>query len=283
MPDIVDIRFKKAGKPYSFDSAGFSLKQGDLAVVETVRGLEVGRVIAVRSKGDDTQTDSSFKPIIRMATDEDMDHKHHICQAESQALVACREQVVRLNLPMKCLGAEYNLDESHVTIYFSAEGRIDFRELVRELGHQLHVRVELRQIGPRDEAKLLGGFGRCGREFCCSSYLSEFEPVSIKMAKEQNLPLNPLKISGVCGRLLCCLGHEYEVYRQLNQERAARACQDSQVKPTPNPATRRPIPVNTPDKDLPVVIDEDNALDINVKLLKEQESTLPPRRRKRKR
>ncbi|MDV2989316.1 MAG: regulatory iron-sulfur-containing complex subunit RicT [Dehalogenimonas sp.] len=283
MPDVVDIRFKKAGKAYTFDCAEFTLKQGDLAVVETVRGLEVGKVIAVRAQEGETQLESPLKPVIRLATDEDMTHKHHICQSESQALEACREQVSRLNLPMKCLGAEYNLDESHVTIFFSAEGRIDFRELVRELGRQLHVRVELRQIGPRDEAKLLGGFGRCGREFCCSSYLSEFEPVSIKMAKEQNLPLNPLKISGVCGRLLCCLGHEYEVYRQLNQERAACACQAIEAKPMPVQPSRRPVRTAEPEKDLPNITDDDNTLDIIVSPLKEPEATRPPRRRRRKR
>ena len=166
MANVVEIRFKKAGKIYSFNTAGFELSPGQLVVIETIRGLEVGKVISVPGEFADDQLENPLKPVVRLATDEDIEQKHHICRTESQALILCREQVEKLSLPMKCLGAEYNLDETHVTIYFSAGGRVDFRELVRELGRQLRVRVELRQIGPRDEAKLLGGFGRLP---CCGA------------------------------------------------------------------------------------------------------------------
>ena len=149
---------------------------------------------------------------------EDVEQADKIKQKEDEALAECTELVAKLKLPMKVISAEYNLDGSRLTIFFSAEGRVDFRELVRELSHRLKVRVEMRQVGPRDEAKLLGGFGRCGRPLCCASFLSEFSPVSIRMAKEQELPLNPMKISGICGRLLCCLGYEFEQYRIMREK-----------------------------------------------------------------
>ena len=220
MVNVVEIRLKKAGKLYQFDPASFTLEPGANVVVETARGLEVGKVITAAKEVPEDKLEAPLKPVVRFATPEDIEHKHTVCRAESQAIADCEELVVKFNLPMKCLAAEYNLDESHVTIYFSSEGRVDFRELVRELGRKLRIRVELRQVGPRDETKILGGYGRCGRELCCASYLTDFAPVSIKMAKEQNLPLNPVKISGVCGRLLCCLGHEYETYKEMNEEQA---------------------------------------------------------------
>jgi len=225
--NVVEIRLKKAGKLYQFDPAAFALEPGNNVVVETARGLEVGKVINGPKEVPEDKLEAPLKPVVRMATEEDIEHRHTVCRAEAQAIVDCEELVVKLNLPMKCLAAEYNLDESHVTIYFSSEGRVDFRELVRELGRKLRIRVELRQVGPRDETKILGGYGRCGRELCCVSYLTDFAPVSIKMAKEQNLPLNPVKISGVCGRLLCCLGHEYETYKCMNDERARIAAAEA--------------------------------------------------------
>ena len=241
MANVVDIRLKRAGKLYQFDTAGFELAPGQQVVVETARGPEVGRVVNAPKEMPDDQIENPLKPVIRMATAEDVEHRHHICRAESQAVDDCGELVGKLGLPMKCLAAEYNLDETHVTIYFSSEGRVDFRELVRELGRKLRMRVELRQVGPRDETKLLGGYGRCGRELCCASFLTDFAPVSIKMAKEQNLPLNPVKISGVCGRLLCCLGHEYETYREMNEERARCCCEAAAIAAAaepPAPSTR---------------------------------------------
>ena len=184
-------------------------------VVETVRGQELGQVVHI---GEVTTPATPLKPVLRIATPEDVKKSSDLKAKEQSALDQCALMIARMALPMKLISSEYSLDESHLTIYFGAEGRIDFRELVRELGHTLHVRVELRQIGPRDEAKILGGYGRCGRELCCARFLSGFNPVSIKMAKTQDLPLNPMKISGVCGRLLCCLGYECEQYRQIKEK-----------------------------------------------------------------
>jgi len=182
MASVVGIRYRKAGRVYYFDPSEIELNAGDMVVVDTNRGQILGQVV--------------------MAPTEIMEN----------------EISKQLNLPMKLITADYNLDNSRVTIYFGAEKRVDFRELVRELGKALKVRVELRQVGPRDEAKLIGGYGRCGRDLCCQSFLTEFSPVSIKMAKEQNLPLSSMKISGICGRLLCCLGYEYEQYRDVNKK-----------------------------------------------------------------
>jgi cell fate regulator YaaT (PSP1 superfamily) len=215
MPDVVGVRFRRTGKVYYFDPAGIELKMGDSVVVETARGLELGQVATAPTQVLAGEVNQPLKPVVRKATSEDIERADSIKQKEAEALAECAQLVARLNLPMKLISAEYNLDGSHLTIFFSAEGRVDFRELVRELSHKLKVRVEMRQVGPRDEAKLLGGFGRCGRPLCCVSFLDEFNPVSIKMAKEQDLPLNPMKISGVCGRLLCCLGYECEQYRAM--------------------------------------------------------------------
>jgi cell fate regulator YaaT (PSP1 superfamily) len=155
---------------------------------------------------------------VRVATKEDLENADRLEAREDEALVECAAIVRKMDLPMKLISAEYNLEGNHLTIFFGAEGRIDFRELVRELSHKLKARIEMRQVGPRDEAKLIGGYGRCGRPLCCATFLNEFNPVSIKMAKEQNLPLNPMKISGTCGRLLCCLGYEFEQYRDMKKE-----------------------------------------------------------------
>lgn len=217
MAEVVGIRFRKNGKIYDFDPQSFELKSGDLVVVETARGLELGEVIVPKHNGEQAP-DTVIKPVVRLAEKADVEKAESLSIKEGEALKECDNLVARLELPMKLISAEYNLDASHLTIYFSAENRVDFRELVRELSHNLKVRVELRQIGPRDEAKLLGGYGRCGLELCCASFLTEFNPVSIKMAKVQDLPLNPLKISGVCGRLLCCLGYECEQYRQMKEK-----------------------------------------------------------------
>lgn len=218
MVDVVGIRFKKAGKVYSFDPSGFELKTGDNVIVETARGMEVGQVARTVVKVFKSMVNKPLKPVVRMATEEDMENAIRLESKEDEALVECAETVRRMNIPMKLISAEYNLEGNHLTIFFGAEGRIDFRELVRELSHKLKTRIEMRQVGPRDEAKLIGGYGRCGRPLCCATFLNEFNPVSIKMAKEQNLPLNPMKISGTCGRLLCCLGYEFEQYRDMKKE-----------------------------------------------------------------
>ena len=217
MPKIVGVRFRRGCKIYSFDSKELELKTGEQVVVETVRGQELG-VVADTTQPEETQVPADLKPVLRVALADDLEKLRLLPEKEAAALAECARIVTRLELPMKLISAEHNLDASHLTIYFGADNRVDFRDLVRELSHNLHVRVELRQIGPRDEAKLLGGYGRCGRELCCASFLSDFAPVSIKMAKVQDLPLNPLKISGVCGRLLCCLGYEYCQYKEMKEK-----------------------------------------------------------------
>jgi cell fate regulator YaaT (PSP1 superfamily) len=218
MADVVGVRFKRTGKVYYFDPSDIELKVGDRVVVETTRGPELGQVVIAPSQVLASEVTKPLKPVVRKADIEDIEQADKIKQKEDEALAECTELVAKLKLSMKVISAEYNLDGSRLTIFFSAEGRVDFRELVRELSHCLKVRVEMRQVGPRDEAKLLGGFGRCGRPLCCASFLSEFSPVSIRMAKEQELPLNPMKISGICGRLLCCLGYEFEQYRIMREK-----------------------------------------------------------------
>jgi cell fate regulator YaaT (PSP1 superfamily) len=218
MADIVGIRFKRAGRVYYFDPAGIELKLGDYVVVNTARGPELGQVIIEPKSMDDDEITEPLKPVLRKAEDEDIEQAGDFKAREPEALAECARLIAKLGLPMKLLGAEYNLDGSRLTFFFSATERVDFRELVRELNRRFKVRVELRQLGPRDETKLMGGFGRCGRPLCCVSFLTEFSPVSIKMAKEQNLPLNPLKISGICGRLLCCLAYETDQYRAMKEK-----------------------------------------------------------------
>ncbi len=218
MADIVGVRFKRAGRVYYFDPAGLELKPNDCVIVETTRGMEMGQVVISPGQVLASEAQKPLKPVVRKAEPADMERARELETKEKEALVECSRLITDLKLPMKLISAEYSLDGKRLTLYFSAEGRIDFRELLRELGSRLKVRVELRQTGPRDEAKMIGGCGRCGRQFCCMTFLSDFAPVSIKMAKEQNLPLNPMKISGVCGRLMCCLGYEHEQYRAMNQK-----------------------------------------------------------------
>jgi cell fate regulator YaaT (PSP1 superfamily) len=218
MAQLAGISFRQHGKVYYFDQAGLTLKLGDRVVVETARGQELGDLVALTSSELAGEPVTPLKPVLRVATNDDLKRSVDLKAREQEALAECGRVVARLGLTMKLIAAEYSFDRGHLTIFFSAEGRIDFRELVRELSHTLRVRVELRQIGPRDEAKVLGGYGRCGRPLCCASFLGEFSPVSIKMAKTQDLPLNPMKISGVCGRLLCCLGYECEQYRVIKEK-----------------------------------------------------------------
>jgi len=218
MADIVGVRFKRFGKIYYFDPAGLELEVDDRVVVRTLRGLELGWVAITPRKVDESESDESLKPVERKAEAEDIKRAEELENKEKEALEECAGLVSKLGLPMKLLCADYNLEGNRCTILFSAEERVDFRELVRELTKSLKVKVELRQVGPRDEARLLGGFGRCGRPLCCMSFLGELAPVSIKMAKEQGLPLNPMKISGMCGRLLCCLAYETEQYRTMRRK-----------------------------------------------------------------
>lgn len=218
MTEVVGIRFKRAGRVYYFDPAGIDLNLNDPVVVETERGIEVGRVVISPKQVLSSEIVEPLKPVVRKAEEEDLGRMRHLEGKESEVLQKCQGIVARHNLPMKLLAAEYNPDGSRLTFYFSAEGRVDFRELLKEITSAFDTRIELRQVGSRDKAKLLGGIGRCGRPLCCTTHLCEFNPVTIRMAKEQNLPLNPMKISGVCGRLLCCLGYECDQYRTLKEK-----------------------------------------------------------------
>jgi len=212
MASVAGVRFMQAGKIYSFDAAGLDLKVNDLVIVETNRGIELGKVIIGLKEVTPAENAEPFKPVIRMATPADISQSQFQKDRAKKALAKSKELIGSLNLPMKVIYSQYNLDGSHLIIFFYSEKRVDFRELVRKLSHELRAHVELRQVGARDEAKLIGGVGKCGCQLCCVSFLSEFMPVSIKMAKEQDIALNPMKTSGLCGRLLCCLGYEYEQY-----------------------------------------------------------------------
>ncbi|MDZ4230536.1 MAG: stage 0 sporulation family protein [Dehalococcoidales bacterium] len=215
MAEIVGVRFKKTGKVYYFDPAGIDLAVNDYVVVETARGPEFGQVVIIPGQVLASEAEKPSKSVVRKANPEDIERARELEAKEREALAECAKLVSKFNLPMKLLSAEYSLDGKRLTFYFGAAERVDFRDLVRELANRLKVRVELRQTGPRDEAKLIGGCGRCGRQLCCSGFLSEFAPVSIRMAKDQGLPLNPMKISGCCGRLMCCLGYESDYYREM--------------------------------------------------------------------
>lgn len=217
MPEVVGIRFKRAGRIYYFDPGQLELDTNELVVVETARGTEVGRVVIGRRQVIESEIAEPLKPVIRRADAEDLRKMASFKCREQDALRKCRDKIAQHKLPMKLVGAEYNFDGSRLTFFFTADGRVDFRELVKDLAATFRTRIELRQIGVRDEAKFLGGLGRCGRGLCCSVFLGEFEPVSIKMAKDQDLPLNPMKISGLCGRLLCCLSYENEYYCACKQ------------------------------------------------------------------
>jgi cell fate regulator YaaT (PSP1 superfamily) len=211
----VGVRFKRAGRIYYFDPAGLELEINDWVIVETTRGMEVARVVISPKQVLSSEVEVPLKPVIRKAEKKEIQHNEEVEAKEKEALIECAKIITRMGLPMKLLSAEYSLDAAHITFFFSSAERVDFRELVRELAGRFKVRVELRQVGARDEAKICGGFGRCGRQLCCACFLSEFVPISIKMAKEQDLPLNPMKISGVCGRLLCCLAYEHDFYHDM--------------------------------------------------------------------
>lgn len=218
MPSIVGIRFKRAGRVYYFDPGNLDLQVNDEVVVETARGSEAGRVVIAPKQVLESEIPEPLKPVLRRLEESDRQLMESYRKREPEAFQRCLQRIHHHGLPMKLVGAEYNFDGSRLTFFFTAEGRVDFRELVRDLASTFHTRIELRQIGVRDEAKLIGGMGRCGRVLCCASFMSDFTPVSIKMAKDQDLPLNPMKISGVCGRLLCCLNYENEFYTWTKQQ-----------------------------------------------------------------
>ena len=218
MITVIGVRFRTAGKIYYFDPAGRKVKTGDHVIVETARGIEYGYVVLGNREVDESKVVPPLKPVIRMATAEDEAVEAKNKNKEKEAFKICQDKIKKHNLEMKLIDAEYTFDNNKVLFYFTADGRIDFRELVKDLASVFKTRIELRQVGVRDETKIMGGIGICGRALCCHSYLSEFIPVSIKMAKEQNLSLNPTKISGVCGRLMCCLKNEEETYEVLNSK-----------------------------------------------------------------
>lgn len=218
MTKVIGVRFRTAGKIYFFDPINYVVKRGDHVIVETARGVEYGTVVGEPKEVEDDKVIQPLKPVLRIATPRDTEQENNNKLKEKEAFKICLEKIKKHKLEMKLIDAEYTFDNNKVLFYFTADGRIDFRELVKDLASVFKTRIELRQIGVRDETKILGGIGICGRALCCHAHLSEFLPVSIKMAKEQNLSLNPTKISGVCGRLMCCLKHEEETYEYLNRK-----------------------------------------------------------------
>ena len=218
MVKVIGVRFRTAGKIYFFNPGNFEIKQGDHVIVETARGIEYGTVIGEPKEVEEEKVVQPLKSVLRIANKKDDEQEEANRQKEKDAFKICLEKIRKHNLQMKLIDAEYTFDNNKVLFYFTADGRIDFRELVKDLAAVFKTRIELRQIGVRDETKILGGIGICGRPLCCHTHLSEFAPVSIKMAKEQNLSLNPTKISGVCGRLMCCLKNEEETYEELNRK-----------------------------------------------------------------
>lgn len=217
MITVVGIRFKKAGKIYYFDPVETGAKTDDFAIVETARGIEYGAVVIGPKQVTEEDIVSPLKNVVRVASDEDMQRHSENIAKEEEAMRVCNEKVTKHKLEMKLIDVEYTFDNNKVIFYFTADGRVDFRELVKDLASVFRTRIELRQIGVRDEAKMVNGIGPCGIGLCCANWLGDFAPVSIKMAKDQNLSLNPTKISGICGRLMCCLKYEHEVYLEIRK------------------------------------------------------------------
>ncbi len=218
MIEVVGIRFKKAGKVYYFDPCGMQFAINDFAIVETARGVEYGAVMKANTFVSEESIIPPLKKVLRAATQEDAVVVAENIEREKEAFSVCLEKISRLQLDMKLVDVEMTFDRNKLIFYFTSDGRVDFRELVKELAAVFRMRIELRQIGVRDEAKMLNGIGICGRTLCCATFLGDFQPVSIKMAKDQNLALNPTKISGICGRLMCCLKYEEDVYEELNKK-----------------------------------------------------------------
>ena len=218
MKTVIGVRFRNAGKVYFFEPGGLDVKRGTKVIVETARGIELGTCVNNPNEVEDEEVVAPLKPIMRIASEKDIRQAEDNRAKEKDAYKVCQKKIIEHNLEMKLIDAEYTFDNSKILFYFTADGRVDFRELVKDLAGVFRTRIELRQVGVRDETKILGGMGICGRPLCCHSYLSDFVPVSIKMAKEQNLSLNPTKISGVCGRLMCCLNNEEAVYEEQNRK-----------------------------------------------------------------
>lgn len=215
MAEVVGVRFKEVGKVYYFNPVDNKLNCGDMVIVETARGFECGEIAMPNKIVDDSEITHPLKPIVRIATEKDLQRLAENKEKEAEAYKICEQKIAQHKLEMKLVNVEYTFDNSKILFYFTADGRVDFRALVKDLASVFRTRIELRQIGVRDEAKMLGGLGMCGKPFCCATFMGEFQPVSIKMAKEQGLSLSPVKISGTCGRLMCCLKYEQEAYTDL--------------------------------------------------------------------
>jgi len=225
VPELAEVVFRSGGKVYSFDPNGLELEAGDQVVVRTSRGIELGKVVVANHEVDPKEVPSPLEKVVRKATRSDLSTAARNEKLAERVAAACEEKVAKHGLDMRLINTEVVFDGGKVVISFFAEERVDFRKLVEELARQFKTRIEFRQVGVRDEARLIGGYGPCGRKLCCTSFAGDQQPVSIRMAKEQNLPLNPMKISGICGRLMCCLKYENEVYREFKQKAPARGSQ----------------------------------------------------------
>src|SRR5256884_5797694 len=256
---IVGIRFRPAGRIYYFDPQGASYSTGQYVIVETSRGVEAGRVVIASKKLAERELSDPLKPVLRLANEDELRMMLSFKTKEKEALVQCAQQVQQHNLPMKLVETEYTFDGSRLTFYFTADERVDFRALVRDLAATFRTRIELRQIGARDQAKLQGGVGMCGKTLCCSSWIADFGVISIKMAKEQGLPLNPSKISGVCGRLLCCLSYENENYIQAKQSMP----QVGAILNTPS-GPGKVVSINVPQESVEVMLESGVTIQIPV-------------------
>ena len=256
---ITGIRFRPAGRIYHFDPQDQTFATGQYVIVETTRGVEAGRVVIAAKKMVVSELSDPLKPILRLATEDELRMMLAFKAKEKEALVRCGERIVQHKLPMKLVEAEYTFDGSRLTFYFTAEERVDFRALVRDLAATFRTRIELRQIGARDQAKQQGGVGPCGKTLCCSSWITDFGVVSIKMAKEQGLPLNPSKISGVCGRLLCCLSYENDNYIQAKQQMP----QIGTMLPTPS-GSGKVVSINVPKASVDVILESGAIIQIPV-------------------
>ena len=262
---IVGIRFRPAGRIYYFDPQGQSFATGQYVIVETVRGIEAGRVVIAAKKLAESDLSDPLKPVLRLASEDELRMMLSFKSKEKEALVRCAERVKQHSLPMKLVESEYTFDGSRLTFYFTADERVDFRTLVRDLAATFRTRIELRQIGARDQAKLQGGVGICGKTLCCSSWIKEFGIVSIKMAKEQDLPLNPSKISGVCGRLLCCLSYENDNYIQARQQMP----QIGTMLSTPS-GPGKVVAVNVPQNSVEVMLESGATIQVPVNAQEER-------------
>lgn len=276
MTRVIGVRFRRAGKVYFFAPGKYKIRTGDKVIVETARGVEFGSVVTGPKEVEDDKILQPLKPVIRIATADDIRREEKNREKEKEAFGICLEKIRKHGLEMKLIDAEYTFDNNKVLFYFTADGRIDFRELVKDLASVFRTRIELRQIGVRDETKIRGGIGICGRELCCHTYLSEFAPVSIKMAKEQNLSLNPSKISGVCGRLMCCLTNEEQTYEELNRHLPA----NGDYVTTPEGLKGDVQAVNVLRQQVKVVVTLDND-EKEIREYKASELKFKPRRKKK--